>query len=158
MGTYDGDEFSETDPESRIREVAQSEIFEQAIQFQRKWRNNLRDAGWVNTGEAVNDITVEPPREGSDSYRIGGDVVQLLISEFGRRPGAKAPPPGPLGEWVNEQAGLPSKGDDNFDNVVYLIGQSIAENGIEPVRGGRNAWKEMEDLYEDSVEAELGDE
>jgi hypothetical protein len=158
MSPYDGSDFEDVDPESRIREVAQEELWNQAVQFQLKWRSNLRDAGWVNDGEAVADVTIDPPREGSDSYLVGGDLIQLLIGEFGRRPGSKAPPPDKLGEWVNEQAGLPSKGDDDFDSAVYLIGQSIAENGIEPTRSARRAWKTMEDLYEDSVEAELGDE
>jgi len=158
MCPYDGSDFEDVSPESRIREVAQEELFNQAVQFQRKWRNNLRDAGWVNTGDSIEDISLEPPREGSDSYRVGGDLIQLLISEFGRRPGAKMPPEDDISQWVHEQAGMPSEGDDDFDNVVFLVRRSIAENGIEPTRAARRAWKQMEDLYEDSVEAELGDE
>ena len=154
---YEGDDFEDIDPESRIREVAQEELFNQAVQFQRKWRNNLRDAGWFNDGEAVNDITIDPQREGSDSYRIGGDVIQLLISEFGRRPGAPMPPEEPIADWVNEQSGMPSRGADNFDDVVFLVRRAIGENGIEPVAGGRRAWKDLEDLYEESVEEDLGE-
>jgi len=145
---YDGDDFESISDESPIREVAQEELFSLAVRFQRRWREILRDEGFVNTGEAISDITIQPQREGSDSYRIGGDVVQLFIAEFGRRPGAKMPPEEPLRDWVSEQSGMPSRGDDDFDNTVFLVRRSIAENGIPAIRAARRAWADVEDGYE----------
>ena len=155
--SYEGDDFADIPEDSRIQEVAREEVFKQAIRFQERWQDLLREAGWVNTGETLNDITLEPQRQGSDSYRVGGDRTALLISEFGRRPGAKAPPPDKLGQWVHEQQGLPNKGDDEFDTTVYLIGQSIAENGIEPVQAGRRAFQNVEGVYEQNVERRLSE-
>ena len=165
--TYSGDDFADLPEDSRIREVAQEEVFNQSVRFQNEWQDLLKEAGWFNTGETLNDITLEPPRQGSDSYRVGGDRTALLISEFGRRPGAKAPPPDKLGQWVHEQEGLLNRGETEtrdfgdgpvtvtFDTVVYLIGQAIAENGIEPIQAGRRAWKNVEGEYEKNVERKL---
>jgi len=165
--TYSGDDFADIPEDSRIQEVAQSEIFNQSIRFQNEWQDLLLSAGWQNTGEGINSITIEPQREGSDSYTIGSDKIQILISEFGRRPGAKAPPPDSLSDWVHEQEGLLNRGETEmrdfgdgpvevtFDTVVYLIGQAIAENGIEPIQAGRRAWQNVAGEYEQNVERRL---
>ena len=118
----------------------------------------MLDEGWVNTGETVNSIVVQPAREGADSYTVGTDKIAALIAEFGRRPGAKAPPPDDLGEWVNEQSGMPNRGDDDFDSVVYLVGQSIAENGIDAIMPARRAWDQVDGEYEERVSERLSDE
>ena len=155
--SYNGDDF-ENLGDLDIEGIAREELFKISIQFQTKWQDRLLDAGWKNTGEAINDITVEPQAEGSTSYTIGGDVIQLAISEFGRSPGS-FPPPDAMGQWVHEQQSLPNKGDDEFDNVVFLVSRAVAENGIEPIMGGRNTWHELEGEYErrvsERVEREL---
>lgn len=167
--TYSGDDFADIPEDSRIREVAQSEVFNQSVRFQNEWQNILLDAGWQSTGEGINSITIDPQREGSDSYTIGSDKIQILISEFGRRPGAKPPPPDSLADWVHEQEGLLNRGETEtrdfgdgpvtvtFDAVVYLIGQAIAENGIAPIQAARRAWKNVDGEYEKNVERKLSE-
>ena len=153
--TYDGDDFSEIPEDSRIQEVAQEEVFAQSIRFQNEWQDLLLEEGYVNTGETVNSIVIEPAREGSDSYTVGTNKVAALIAEFGRRPGAKMPPHQPIADWVNEQQGLPNTADDDFDNVVFLVRQSIAENGLEAFMPARRAWQNVADEYEQNVERRL---
>ena len=157
MGTYDGDDFADLPSESRIREVAQEELFSQANSFKTAWEDIVIEE-WFNDGEAANDITITPPREGADSYTVGGDVIQLLIAEFGRRPGATMPPEQPIVEWVNEQAEMPSRGDDDFDSVVFLVRRAIGENGIEPIMPARRAWDQVDGEYEERVADRLSDE
>jgi len=154
-GSYDGEDFAELDTDSQIQQIAEEEVFSLALKFKNEWQDILIDAGWQDTGESINDITIKPQREGATTYTIGGDVIQLLISEFGRRPGAKMPPEKPIKDWMNRQAGMPNRGDEEFDSVSYLVRKSIAENGIEPVMGGRRAWKRVEDDYIESVERRL---
>jgi len=156
--SYDGDDFAEMPEESRIREVSQSALFKTAVTFQTRWQDLLIEANWQNTGEGINSITITPQREGADSYTVGSDKIQILISEFGRRPGADPPPPDAIAPWVNEQSGMPSRGEEDFESVVYLVGQSIAENGIEPIAAGRRAFEGMGDEYEERVARRLADD
>jgi len=154
--SYEGDDFESIPEDSRIQEVAQEEVFKQAQRFATEWENIVIDE-WFNDGEAANDITLKPPREGSDSYTVGGDVTQLLIAEFGRRPGATMPPREPIADWVNEQSGMPSKGDDDFDSTVFLVRRAIGRDGIEPVMPARRAWKKVNGDYEKNVERRLSE-
>ena len=156
--SYDGDDFSELPEESRIREVAQEELFAQSVRFQNAWQDIMLDEGWVNTGETVNSITIQPAREGADSYTVGTDKIAALIAEFGRRPGAAMPPAAPLEEWVNEQSGMPSRGDDDFENVVFLVRRAIAENGIDAIMPARRAWDQVDGEYEERVSERLSEE
>ncbi|UBF23466.1 Mu gpG-like protein [Halorubrum tailed virus 28] len=156
--SYDGSDFSEMPAESRIREVAQSELFKQATRFQNEWQDIMLDEGYVNTGETVNSIVVKPSREGADSYTVGTDKIAALIAEFGRRPGAAMPPEEPIADWVNEQSGMPSRGEEDFDNVVFLVRRSIAENGIEAFMPARRAWENVEGKYEENVSKRLSEE
>jgi len=153
--SYDGSDFSEMPEESRIREVAQEELFKQANRFKTEWQDIMLDEGYVNTGETVNSITTAPSREGADSYTVGTDKIAALIAEFGRRPGAAMPPEEPIADWVNEQSGMPSRGDDDFDNVVFLVRRSIGENGIDAIMPARRAWEEVEGGYEEAVSKRL---
>ena len=147
-----------------VQQIAREEVFRAAINTQNAWRENLRQHGFVNTGEAVNDVTVEPQREGADEYVVGGDVIQLAIAEFGRRPGARMPPHEPIADWVHEQQGLPNRGDVQlldfgegpvevtFDQTVFLIRRGIAENGIEAFQPGQRAFREEAPKAQDRVE------
>lgn len=137
-----------------IEGIASEEIFKAAVRTQNTWRENLRREGWVNTGEAVNDITIDPQQEGADAYTVGGDVIQLAIAEFGRAPGS-FPPPSAIGEWVNEQAGMPNKGDSEFDSVVYAVSKSIAESGISGFRPGTRAFREESEKVADRIQQRI---
>lgn len=148
--SYDGDDFEEMDSEP-IEETATQELEKQAIRFQTRWQDNMIEADYKNTGEAINSITVERIPDG---FRIGTDKIQAIVGEFGRSPGT-FPDVAALAEWVNEQTGLPDRGDSDFDNAVYNIGKQIAEEGLPPYRFARNAWENLEDEYEKRVQERL---
>lgn len=147
IDTYDGMD---------IEKVHRENLEYAGVTIQREWRDNLRDVNYKNTGETINSITFEI---GDDVVTIGSDNIAAAIAEFGRRPGAKAPPPGPLGEWVHEQSGMPNKGDEDFDNTVYLVGQSIAANGLPEYASGRDAFadsiRDIEKDLEKRINAEI---
>ena len=148
--SYDGDDFAEM-KDKDIEKIALKEAEKQAIRFQTEWQDNMIEADYKNTGEAINSITVERIPDG---FRIGTDKIQAIVGEFGRSPGT-FPNVNALAEWVNEQTGLPDRGDSDFDNAVYNIGKQIAEEGLPPYRFARSAWENLEDEYEQRVQERL---
>jgi len=127
-----------------------------ATDVQNNWMDNMDDAGYRTTGEAIRSISIEAP----DQFvrLIGSDKIQVLIGEFGRAPGAGHPPPDDLGDWVHEKSGLPNRGGSvewdfgegpvevTFDQAVYLIGRAIDENGLEAHHFGERAARDARDL------------
>ena len=158
MTAYDGEDFAELNTDSQIQQIAEEEVFSLAVRFQNEWEDILIEANWQNTGKGIESISLKPQREGATSYTVGSDKIQILIAEFGRRPGAKMPPEAPIREWVNEQAGLPNKGDDGFEGTVFVIRRSIAEEGIEPLMAGRKAFSKVSDVYVERVTKRLDEE
>jgi len=130
-----------------------------ANDVQENWRDNMDRAGYRNTSETINSITIEQPFE--FVRRIGSDRIAALIGEFGRPPGAGHPPPDDLGDWVHEQAGLPDRGETvewefdgevqtvTFDQTVYLIGRAINREGLPAYHFGENASEDARDLDEE---------
>ena len=126
--------------------IAKEEIFKTAVKVRNEWQNNLQKGigaegmhgrEYRNTGEAINDITVEPKYPALD-MRVGGDVVQLAIAEYGRRPNAPMPPHEPIARWANE-VGLTPKENESFDSMVFKIRRSIGKNGLKAFAPGRLA-------------------
>lgn len=136
-----------------------------ATDAQEGWRDNMADAGYRNTGESIRSISIETPEQ--FVRLVGSDRIAVLIGEFGRPPGAGHPPPDELGDWVHEQAGLPSRGGSvewtfdtwsagegtthtvSFDQVVYIIGRAINERGLEAHHFGERAARDARDLDEE---------
>lgn len=145
------EDFSELE-DVPIAWIAREETFKAAIRTQGKWQENMSEEDYRNTGEAINSITISPQAEGANEYRIGTDKIQALIGELGRAPGS-FPNVDQLGEWVHEQAGLPDKGDADFDNAVYNIGKHIAANGLPAYRFGTRAFREVSQELEAELEA-----
>jgi hypothetical protein len=148
-----------------LAQIAREEAFKAAIRTQEQWRENL-DKGqgavgshpraYRNTGEAVGDITVEPADpEASNEFRVGGDVVQLAVAEFGRVPTPGSPPPfEAIADWARER-GLSPEGEDTFEEMVDAIRWAIADNGLEPFGPGRLAAQEVGPTYQENVEERL---
>jgi len=128
IDTYDGID---------IQRIQRENLEFAGVTIQREWRDNLRAVNYKNTGETINSITFEID---GDEVTVGTDKIAAAIAEFGRRPGATPPPPEPIGDWVNEQSGMPNKGDEDFDSTVFLVGQSIAANGLPEHAAGRDAF------------------
>ena len=162
----DSDDFEAPD----IEKIAKEETFRAAVNTQNRWREILDQAGWRNTGEAINDVTVEPKTDGASEYLVGGDVVQLAIAEFGRRPGAKMPPYEPIADWVHEQEGMLNRGESKmvdfgdgpvsvtFDSLVFLVRRAISDKGIEPIGAGRKAFREESENAAQRIDDRVSDE
>jgi hypothetical protein len=154
----DADVYQGVDFE-RITENALDSV---AVEVQNNWQDGMDQAGYRNTGETINSITIESPEQ--FVRLIGSDKTAALIGEVGRAPGAGHPPPDRLGDWVHEQAGLPDRGGSvewsfggetqtvTFDQAVFLIGRSINENGLEPHHFGERAANDATPLDEEIAE------
>jgi hypothetical protein len=156
MGFSVDDGFEDMEPQD-IDRIARETVFEAAIQTSLTWKELLDKADWRNTGNAVESIGTEPQTEGALEYSVGSQLIQVRIAEFGRAPGSKMPPHEPIADWTNEQAGLPNKGDDGFENTVFNIRASIAENGIEPIRAGRTAFEKESQNAEERLAERLSE-
>lgn len=148
------------DDDADLEQIASEEAFKAAIRTQRVWRKNLDEGkgavgshprSYRNTGEAAGDITIEPQSEGATEYRVGGDVVQLAVAEFGRVPTPGSPPPfDAIADWARERGLRPEEGQ-SFEEMVDAIRWSIADNGLEPFAPGRLAAQEVGPTYEENV-------
>lgn len=68
-------------------------------------------------------------------------------TEFGRRPGARFPNVGELRLWVERVISPP---EQKIDEVTYLVGRKIVQQGIKPVRPIGTAFKNnLEFAYEE---------
>lgn len=148
------------DDKADLERIASEEAFKAAIKTQREWRNNLDEGRgavgshprpYRNTGEAINDITVVPAEEGATEYRVGGDVVQLAVAEFGRVPTPGSPPPfAAISDWARER-GLTPEGGQTWEQMVDAIRWSIADEGLPAFGPGRLAAQQVGPEYEEAV-------
>lgn len=149
-------------PEIPFEGITSVALFRVANDTKNNWQDNLdRGVGlgshgspYVDTGETVNDVTVEPPEEGSDLYRVGGDVVQLSIAEFGRRPGAPMPPDEPIRRWARRVGLVPREGETE-DDMILGIRRHIAVHGLEGFAPGMAAVLATCDDMPDNLREEL---
>lgn len=149
-----------------FEKAAREALEEVAIKTQNEWIENLeRGEGangnhgspYVNTGEAVNDITVE--WLDALTVVVGGDVVQLAVAEDGRVPTPGSPPPyEPIADWAREKGLEPDDGQ-SFEDMVDAIRFSIADQGLEGFAPGQAAVNavagELEDRTRRKVEQQM---
>lgn len=142
--------------------ITREELEKQAIRVQATWRDNLRKGQgaegshggpYVNTGEAVNDVVYE--FTGALEVRIGGDVVQLAVAEFGRAPGSP-PPYDAIARWAREKGLQPD--DGSFSDMVDAIRWAIAEHGLEPFAPATGAANQHRGELPDRLNARLDEE
>lgn len=122
-----------------IEGSAQRALFETAVEAKNKYAENVQrgrgadgthPGGFVDRGEAINSITIQPQADDATEYRVGGDAIQLLIAEFGRAPNNSMPPREPIEEWARRN-GLEPNDDQDWDGMIFAIRKKIAEDGIE---------------------------
>lgn len=163
-----------------IHRITSEELFKFSLRARDAWVDNLLDgkgaagahgehrkggpapAPYKNTGEATNDVTVEPQSEGALEYIVGGDVVQLAVAEFGRRPGAPPPPFDPIATWAREKGLEPEEGQ-SFESMVDAIRFAIAARGLHGFAPGRAAAREYDsdrlaEQVNDRIQRELEDQ
>ncbi len=66
---------------------------------------------------------------GSITGRVGSSMSEIypLVMEYGRRPGAKMPPPQALERWVYLVMGVPA---DEALGVAFVVARNIGRRGI----------------------------
>jgi len=123
-----------------LEQITDDALDATAVDVQTNWQDNMAEADYRNTGDTINSITIETPQQ--FVRLIGSDRIAALIGELGRAPGTGHPPPDAIGDWVNEQSGLPDRGETvewtfdgevqevTFDQAVYLVGRAINETGL----------------------------
>lgn len=163
--TRDFDVESEDMPELDLERIVSEELFAAATRGQQAWQENLRRGvgatgshgrAYVDTGEAVNDITISPPTPGALEYVVGGDVVQLAVAEFGRRPG-RPPPHEAIAAWAKRVGLTPDEGE-SFDDMVTAIRFAIAERGLPAFAPGQKAFDETTQDLEERIRARIARE
>lgn len=79
-------------------------------------------------GSIGSQVTKDGP--GSIVGKVGSSLkseTYPVVMEFGRKPGAKMPPPDALERWVHLVLGVP---DDKAPGVALAVARSIARKGI----------------------------
>lgn len=159
-----------------VERIASEELFKHSLKARDQWVDNLlkgqgaegahgehRDSGpapaqYKNTGEATNDVTVDPQGEGSLEYIVGGDVIQLAIAEFGRSPNAPPPPFEPIATWAREKGLEPDDGQ-TFEDMVDAIRFAIGSRGLHGFAPGRAAARKYDsDVLADRVDQRFAEE
>lgn len=140
--------------------ITREELEKQAVRTQNAWQRNLQKGDgaegshggpYVNTGEAMNDITFE--FVGELEVTVGGDVVQLAVAEFGRAPGSAPPPFDAIATWAREKGLTPEEG--SFDDMVEGIRWAIADEGLEPFAPAQAAATEQRGRLEVEIRRRL---
>ncbi len=148
-----------------LNQVIKKTLFKTAIKCKNEYQTNIRkgigadgfhDHPFVDTGEALNDITVEPQGP-AHAFNVGGDVIQLAIAEFGRSPGSAMPPDKPIRRWAHRKGLTPREGQ-TFDRMVYGIRKSIGRKGIEGFAPARLAAIRTKDKMQRDFKEQVNNE
>jgi len=124
-------------PEIDYSRLISEGLWVSAERLRQQWQDNLEEGKgatgdhgrpYVATGEAINDLTVDPALPGSQEYRIGGDVIQLEVAEYGQEPG-QMPGYDAIARWAREIQLAPHEGD-TFDDMVNAIRFAIHRRGL----------------------------
>lgn len=130
--------ITEPPQDKDLEKRLQEEVFSLAIDVQNHWIDNLSTGEgmsshghpYVNTGEAVSSIHLDPEDPNSDTYTIYSDKIQTLTAEIGLAPGNwvsfKA-----LSQWVHEKLKIPLDDPANYP-ITKAIQKNIFDNGLDP--------------------------
>lgn len=149
-------------PEIDYSRLISEGLWVSAERLRQQWQDNLDEGKgavgdhgrpYVATGEAINDVTVDPALPGSQEYLIGGDVIQLAIAEFGRAPGSP-PPFDAIAQWAREIQLAPHEGD-TFDDMVNAIRFAIARRGLPAFAPGLLADQIVSPTVADEIEKRI---
>lgn len=125
-----------------------------AVELRNRYQDNLIRDNKIATGNLLNSI----------DYKVQYDDraiwVELHLEDYykwvenGRGPG-KFPPPDKILEWIRIKPIIPDDRGGRLpteQQLTYLIGKKIAEQGIEPGYQLRDAQREMMDEFEDRID------
>lgn len=94
-----------------------------------------------------NSIASEVIHEGPLSIigKVGSTLkneIYPIVMEFGRRPGARMPPPAALERWVHLQLKVPAK---DAPGVAFLVARAIAIRGIRKREYMKKGWEKTKE-------------
>ena len=117
-----------------------------AVELRNRYQDNLIRDGKVATGNLLNSIDYKVQYNDREIW------VELHLEDYykwvenGRAPG-KFPPPDKILEWIRIKPIIPDDRGGRLpteQQLAFLIGRKIAEQGIEPGKQLHNA---MDDVY-----------
>lgn len=127
-------------------ENLQRVLGEFAVELRNRYQDNLIRDGKIATGNLLNSVDYQV------QYDDRAIWVELHLEDYykwvenGRAPG-KFPPPDKILEWIRIKPIIPDDRGGRLpteQQLAYLIGKKIAEQGIEPGNQLHNA---MDDIY-----------
>lgn len=132
----------------------QRALEEYAIKLRNTYQDNLIRDGKIATGNLLNSIDYKVQYNDREIW------VELHLEDYykwvenGRGPG-KFPPPDKIMEWIRIKPVIPDDRGGRLpteQQLAFLIGRKIAEQGIEPGYQLRDAQREMMDEFEDRID------
>lgn len=127
---------------------------EYIIEVRNLYQDKLINEDKIASGELLNNI----------NYLIEKDDRQIEVSlrledywkyvEYGRNPG-KFPPPNKIMEWIKVKPILPTPINGKLptpEQLSYLIGRKIAEEGIEATNALEETVKNVNERFEKRIE------
>lgn len=63
----------------------------------------------------------------AESWQVRNSQIYAAVVEYGRRPGARMPPQGPIKLWVIRKLGVP---EAEADDIAFRVARKIAKRGI----------------------------
>lgn len=124
-----------------------------------EYKRLLIDDGKPATGRLISSITPKVEQEATKFIASFILAEHWKYVEYGRKPG-KFPPPNAILSWVQQKPILPRQNEKITDNqLAYLIGRKIANEGIEPglqlETALKNIWPTWEKNIEDALSKDL---
>lgn len=119
---------------------------EYAVAVRNQYQDNLILKDKIASGELLNSVDIVIGEEGSEYYVALNLQDYWKYVEKGRRPG-KFPPVNAILSWIRVKPVLPTPNADGSlptpEQLAFLIGRSIAKNGIQPTNALSDAIKEV---------------
>lgn len=109
-------------------------VIAQARQVVETAQEILEIEGKVVTANLAKSFIIEEKKV--NQYSVRAEVINTapyaVFVEFGRRPGAAMPPPEAMEDYIRNAGIAPYDPDTDLDQLAYLIGRHIQQNGIAP--------------------------
>lgn len=134
---------------------------EYIIEVMKRYQDELIRDNKIATGNLLNNINYVIEKNDNQIW-VGLKLEDYWkYVEFGREPG-KFPPVDKIKEWISTKAILPNADNRGKlptpDQLAYLIGRSIALEGIEPGHELELTLEEYNQLYEEKILQAVSDD
>ena len=135
-------------------ENLQRVLGEFAVELRNRYQDNLIRDGKIATGNLLNSVDYQV------QYDDRAIWVELHLEDYykwvenGRAPG-KFPPPDKIMEWIRIKPVIPDDRGGKLpteQQLAFLIGRKIAEEGIEPGNQLHNAMDDIYSQFEEKID------